>query len=96
MNDSADEIAKKFKDEIQQELQEEEFKEVIALIKRQNEKHFFCFKKKIKKDVRERVKETITKYGSVFEARLKLEELDVTRILKVGENKEVDEYGRVY
>ena len=56
------------------------------MVRKQNEVTCFCFKKKIKKDVRERVKEAKTKYKR-FDAMLKMEDLDVTRILKVDDNK---------
>jgi len=53
--DMEKDIDDKLERDILQELQDEEDDELISMIIKQNQKKCFCFKKKIKKDMAERV-----------------------------------------
>ena len=55
----------------------------------------FCFKKKVKKDIVERVNAQLLKSAN-FKKLLEDRGIDIERITKITSNKVVDEYGRVY
>ena len=77
-------------------IQEEEDNAMIQELKKQNKVVCFCFKKKIKKDLEQRLDNQIAK-SKKFEALLKLHEIDVTRIRDAGKQTVVsDEFGKIY
>ena len=82
--------------DIEKILQEEEDKELLHLLWKQNRRICFCFKKKVSKDIAERLKDHLAKFPQ-FEVMLAYEDIDIERILKAGSNTQVvDDFGKVY
>ena len=74
--------------------------ELIKQISKSNRKKCFCIKKKISRELHDRVvdrlKDEKANKRSNFQVRAAMQNIDLERIKKSGENKEVDEYGKIY
>ena len=92
-----EDIEKEIEQEVMAKALEEEDEELLAMVASQNRPKCFCFKKHVTKELVERVimqRERSENFKAKTDGMQG--EHDITRILKAGQNKEVDDYGKVY
>jgi len=86
--------------ELELKVQEMLDDELLKEVKRTNKRNCFCFKRKIKGQLQDRVNDRLKDEKAEnlvnFEWRAEKQKIDISRIKKLGLNKEVTEYGKIY
>ena len=82
--------------DIEKKLQEEEDEELIRAIQKQNEKICCCFSKKLKKSLKQQVKNQLIK-SKDFESKIEERKIDISKITKDGDKSRIkNEWGKIY